>query len=119
MPSTQQLLQAIGSMQQNTQAALPVIPNNGNPRGANNMPSNPAMPAPRPAMPGGMPAWAEPSASMEIVRQLLAQPLQGPTAVSQPAMPLSPAPLPALPARGSVLPQDMPYPPAMLPRRGF
>lgn len=119
MPSTQQLLQAIGSMQQNTQASLPVIPNNGNPRGANNMPSNPIMPSPRPALPGGMPAWAEPSASMEIVRQLLAQPLQGPMAAPQPAIPTSPLQPPALPARGAVLPQDRPYPLAILPRRNF
>ena len=38
MLSTQQVLQSLIDMQANAQQALPVIPNNGNPRGANNMP---------------------------------------------------------------------------------
>ena len=40
MLSTQQVLQSLIDMQANAQQALPVIPNNGNPRGANNMPRN-------------------------------------------------------------------------------
>lgn len=38
MLSTQQVLQSLIDMQANAQRALPVIPNNGNPMGANNMP---------------------------------------------------------------------------------
>jgi len=40
MLSTQQVLQSLIDMQANAQQALPVIPNNGNPMGANNMPRN-------------------------------------------------------------------------------
>lgn len=37
MINHQGVLDAVTNMQQNAQAALPVIPNNGNPQGANNM----------------------------------------------------------------------------------
>lgn len=38
MYSTQQALQSAIDLQANAQAALPILPNNGNPAGANNMP---------------------------------------------------------------------------------
>lgn len=38
MRSTQQILRSVMDMQGDAQQALPVIPNNGNPMGANNMP---------------------------------------------------------------------------------
>ena len=46
MLSTQQILQSVMDMQANAQQALPVIPNNGNPAGANNMPHNNTTPLP-------------------------------------------------------------------------
>lgn len=83
MAGTQELLQAVLNMQQNAQAALPVIPNNGNPRGANNMPAGPASAAPAPAPHDNTPAWVRPSASMEQLQQILSQPIQG-VAVGEP-----------------------------------
>lgn len=47
MLSTQQVLQSLIDMQANAQQALPVIPNNGNPMGANNMPRNTGIVPPR------------------------------------------------------------------------
>lgn len=82
MPSTSELLQAITGMQQNAQANLPVIPNNGNPQGANNMPAGSTIPTPAT---GNNLAWLQPSASMDYVKQLLSQPLhQGTTAAPVP-----------------------------------
>lgn len=81
------------AMQQQAQAALPVIPNNGNPAGAFNMPAptRPAIPVPAPVAPT-QPAmraptppamtqppvqskyyypWMNPSPAMDSVRQML------------------------------------------------
>ena len=60
---TPQTLQAINDMQVNVQTGLPVIPNNGNPAGAYNMPQHlggamPAQAAPDPY------AWLQPSPAM-------------------------------------------------------
>lgn len=109
MLSTQQILQAVIDMQANAQQALPVIPNNGNPMGANNMPAArgsilPQQPTggydssgiiPANAKPSPMAErfpWLRPSASMDNVRQFLnnrkgtlAQPQQP---VPAPVMPL-------------------------------
>jgi hypothetical protein len=74
MASTHEFLQAVLNMQQDAQANLPMEPNNGNPRGANNMPSNTALPA----QAGGARhyPWLAPSSSMDFIRELLARPLQ-------------------------------------------
>lgn len=75
MASTQELLTAINNIQPNAQAALPVLPNNGNPRGAYNMP-------PRDTMEGAvarLPAfqkdfsWLQPSQYMKNVQEMLNQ----------------------------------------------
>lgn len=77
MPSTQELLQAVTTMQANAQANLPVMPNNGNPRGAYNMPNGIA-----PIDPGQnqdqqyFHSWMRPSKSMDMIQQMLSQPLQ-------------------------------------------
>lgn len=86
MPSTQELLQAITGMQQNAQAALPVIPNNGNPRGANNMPASAVPQQATPQVPGaGKYPWLAPSDNMQLIRDMLNRPIT-PT-----AMPPAPA----------------------------
>ena len=67
MASTQQILSAITGMQENAQAAVPVIPNNGNPGGANNMPQ---MQAQAPVKPTGPDlSWLQPSAAMAGILQ--------------------------------------------------
>ncbi len=79
MPSTQELLQAITGMQQNAQAALPVIPNNGNPQGANNMPSNPDATAPdTTATSPYFYDWMKPSPAVDLIHKMLSAPLQPP-----------------------------------------
>lgn len=77
MASSQAILSALSQMQTNTQAALPVIPNNGNPGGAYNSA------APQPTSPPtqllGQPAfrmmqsfdWLKPSPYMQMVNQYL------------------------------------------------
>lgn len=67
MPSTQDLLNAITQMQQTAQANVPVISNNGNPNGANNMPAMTALPPVTSAVP-----WMQPSPYMENIQQMLA-----------------------------------------------
>lgn len=71
MSSQQELMSAVQSMQANAQANLPVIPNNGNPNGAYNMPRNPAAAAPaeRPNPLG----WLEPSPAMQQLQQTMQQ----------------------------------------------
>lgn len=69
MATTQQILQAIDNMQANIQESLPVIPNNGNPGGAHNMPVG-IEPAP-PAAQLDPYAWAEPSPDMDTTRKIL------------------------------------------------
>lgn len=83
MPSYNEVLQSVLGMQQNAQAALPVIPNNGNPNGANNMPAAAGAPA---VAGGGGGAdkypWLQPSDSMNTLQRLLSRPImqgyQGP-----------------------------------------
>jgi hypothetical protein len=73
-------------LQQTAQANLPVLPNNGNPAGANNMPANTLQPQPpaqqqasaTPIQAGAVqptpqqPSWMNPSSSMDMINQLLA-----------------------------------------------
>lgn len=71
MASSQAILSAITNMQANAQGALPVLPNNGNPGGAHNMPQGQgveqAAPAPDPY------AWLQPSPFMQSASQMLEQ----------------------------------------------
>lgn len=79
--STQQILNGIINMQADAQQALPVIPNNGNPAGAYNMPQTtmpqqaPVAPiAPRPSVPmtpQDRYPWLQPSQSASNVRAML------------------------------------------------
>ena len=75
MATTPQMLQAINGMQANTQAQLPVIPNNGNPGGAYNMASAEPATAGLPSNPNPL-AWMEPSEYMMNIKQLLAMQAQ-------------------------------------------
>lgn len=68
MASVQQMLASTGNLQQNAQAALPVIPNNGNPAGAYNMPPTEQTP-PKPAGPDL--SWLQPSMAMQEVNATL------------------------------------------------
>ena len=73
MATTQQMLSAITGMQENAQAALPVIPNNGNPAGANNMPQTQGQQA-TPAAPSGPDlSWLQPSPAMQHFNSMLQQ----------------------------------------------
>lgn len=87
MVSTQDILNNIINMQRNAQEALPIIPNNGNPGGANNMPraAAPPMSVPLPAQqrapapPMAAPqqpvedkwGWLKASPAMSNVRKML------------------------------------------------
>lgn len=109
MATTQQMLSAITGMQENAQAALPVIPNNGNPAGANNMPQQQA-PSPGPAAPAvpAMP-WLAPSASMQLFQQQLAARqaiLDKQRMPSTQQAPVAQAPQAVVPTHQPVLPQQ-------------
>ena len=70
MATTQQILSAITGMQRNTQQANPVIPNNGNPGGANNMPQQ----TQEPEKPSGPDlSWLQPSPAMQALTQQMQQ----------------------------------------------
>ena len=70
MATTQQILSAITGMQRNTQQANPVIPNNGNPGGANNMPQQ----TQEPEKPSGPDlSWLWPSPAMQALTQQMQQ----------------------------------------------
>ena len=56
-------------LQQGVQESLPVIPNNGNPGGANNMPASPQGEQAAPPDPY---AWLQPSPYMQKVTEMLA-----------------------------------------------
>lgn len=72
MATTQQMLSAVNNMQVNAQAALPIIPNNGNPAGAYNMPAQ-AQPAAPMAPVGPDLSWLQPSQSMTMFQQGMQQ----------------------------------------------
>ena len=69
MATTQQILSAITGLQENAQAAVPVIPNNGNPGGANNMPQTQAQGPAKPAGPDL--SWLLPSPAMQGITQAI------------------------------------------------
>lgn len=90
MATSQQMLAALGGMQANAQAALPVIPNNGNPNGAYNMPQTAGVP--RQAAPAGPDlSWLQPSKYMDEVNNILQQ-IQSSIDTSQPVVPQATAP---------------------------
>jgi hypothetical protein len=117
MASSQAILSAITNMQANAQGALPVLPNNGNPGGAYNMPHAAADQQAQPPAPDPY-AWLQPSPFMQSASQMLeqmsarnqqraatqehVQPLPDPPAVL-PAPPYQTAPVQAY-----VQPQAMP-----------
>lgn len=115
LPSAR-FLQEIIDMQRNAQANLPVEPNNGNPRGANNMPQAPAS---LPEQVGGARfyPWMAPSSSMEFIRQMISSPKASnpPPVTTIPSHPLPQVVFPmrtggALPASGGVVPPNMQQP---------
>ena len=70
MAGIQQMLAALPDMQQNAQANVPATLNNGNPQGANNMPSQ----LPPIATGGGNEyfyPWMQPSSHMDMIQQML------------------------------------------------
>lgn len=105
MASAQQMLAATSDLQQNAQAALPVIPNNGNPGGAYNMPQNGQAPAAKPAGPDL--SWLQPSEHMQTLNKTL-QSIQQSVEASKNRMPrdtqITP-PRQVQPAMAPVLPQ--------------
>lgn len=85
MAGTQELLSAINNMQANTQAAMPVIPNNGNPGGVHN--TSPATGQPPAVAAAPRPTgyeWLQPSPYMSMVNDMLKAKPQTPT--QQPVM---------------------------------
>ena len=104
-------LNGVSNMQQVVQEGLPVIPNNGNPGGAYNMPHAPQLPGqPQPvvAQPMTQPQlsdrypWLRPTQSMDNVRNLLASRRQA--TLPPAAIPQQLQALPLLPqARGPIV----------------
>lgn len=121
MASTQELLAAMSNIQPDAQAALPVIPNNGNPRGAFNMPARDATEAAvtRPPAVQKDFSWLQPSQYMRNVQDMLAQRRTGgamqpqATPTMQTGGPAQMQPqLPPVPAR-----QEMPDRSFVMPQR--
>lgn len=100
-------------VQQNIQAQLPVIPNNGNPAGAHNMPQQATQ---QPAAPANPYAWLDPSPAMASVRSLLDayQPQTPAAPMMQPQVPTQgmPPTLPMMNPQQPVMPANMPVLPA-------
>lgn len=104
MASSQAILSALSQMQTNTQAALPVIPNNGNPGGAYNQA------APQPVQPPQQESlysprkqsyeWLKPSPYMQMVNQYLGQRPQvksaGQPAIQPPSVTQAPSTVPSV-----------------------
>lgn len=108
MASSQQMLSSLLDMQSNAQAALPVIPNNGNPNGAYNMPQQ-AQATPAPAQPAGPDlSWLGPSQHMQTFSNTLQQMQAGiersRSRAAEVQQQLPPTVTPAVP-QGPVLPQ--------------
>lgn len=113
MASTQELLQAISNLQPNAQAALPVLPNNGNPGGAYNAPNPAAAPAPvstaQPSetvvAPKNNLSWMQPSQSMNNIRNMLASRQQMLNPVQPATVTQAPPTVPPVENPNIVLPQ--------------
>lgn len=78
MASMNELQRVVNFMQRDTQQSLPVLPNNGNPQGVNNVSPEAMQPAPMPqAMQGAQHyPWLQRSPSVDIIKQILEQPIQ-------------------------------------------
>lgn len=85
MAFSQQLLEAIANMQQVGQENLPVMPNNGNPGGANNMPQSQPTVQQLPQQTGPMDKypWMKPSPAVGSLR-LLSERIMGGNTQPQP-----------------------------------
>lgn len=102
MTGLMSMVQNMNNMQENAQAAVPVVPNNGNPNGAHNMPAT----VPNPMLQRY--PWLGPSTHMTNIRQrlddmgtrLTRADMQyvGTTTPQVPAAPPVVMPTPALPA---------------------
>lgn len=122
MATTQELLAAMNNIQPDAQAGLPVLPNNGNPAGAYNMPPSAGMAAPAVVRPHIAPkdfSWLQSSQYMRNVQDMLNQrrtagATQQPAAVPQAGtiQQSTAGQLPAIPARQER--EDRPY---VLPQR--
>lgn len=77
MATTQEILSAVSNIQPSAQGALPVMPNNGNPSGAYNMPSATSQQAnaEKQGQPAEDPrfAWVKPSPAMNRINNYLKQ----------------------------------------------
>lgn len=122
MSGIPELIDAVMNMQQNAQGNLPVIPNNGNPNGANNMPGGKygAKPhVPNQPRPGGDPSWLAPSPAMEEIKRLLSGQNQPPGHVGIMPVPNQPViPHQQVPANPQLPPMPGPVVPQM-PRQGM
>lgn len=104
-----QLLNAVQDIQMQAQTSLPVIPNNGNPNGANNMPAvEVTQPQPQ-SQPTMHYPWAQPSPAMTNVRQLL-------SSYAQPPVQAQPAQVVQQPTAGTM---NTPLPPVIPTRSSF
>lgn len=113
MINTNSVLSAVQDLQPNAQAALPVIPRNGNPQGANNMPSVPPaagntgiVPPPMAAQrrrPEDFYPWLQPSPHMDAFTEMLRAPIYSPMQQPYTAQPV-PQTQPAMPSL-PILPQ--------------
>lgn len=90
MSSVQEALKRMAGIQTNAQQALPILPNNGNPSGAYNMPPAPTAPAqagPQGAgmrMPKNDYSWLQPSQYMRNIQDMLRAQMQPPVQAEQP-----------------------------------
>jgi hypothetical protein len=134
MTNAYSTIRAVGDMQANAQANLPVMPDNGNPRGANNMRSTqPGMAtpqgedAPHPTPPAYFYPWLQPSSHMDDVRAMIQAPMYtGQQSYTSPPVPVVTPPMPQMSGDDGrqalpVLPSNTGIvPPQFLPQgRGF
>lgn len=119
-----ELLASVLDLDKNAQTNLPVLPNNGNPAGAYNMPvatggNTPAQAMPKPQLPNRDLSWMQPSPYMRNVQDMLNRrrtggvmpPQTQPTMRTGGGAQVSPA-TPTLPARF-----ERPEMPIALPQR--
>lgn len=105
MASTNELLAATLGLQANAQANLPVIPNNGNPAGAHNMPQQEQAGA-APAAPAHPYPWMAPSPHMDNIKRRIAGIQQNLGTVAQPVQQQAPPPVAAQPGL-PIIPQNV------------
>lgn len=107
MMNTNSVLSAVRDMQPDAQAALPIIPRNGNPHGANNMPPSPSSTGnntgivppsmnPQRRSPEDFYPWLQQSTHMDAFRELLQSPMYSSAQQQQPYT-AQPVPQPAAP----------------------